>query len=94
VDLVNDGDLRGIRKVVCENCQREEFESVYRFLYENVHRIPAFKKHPHLLEESIVTIANYLYKNTLVADPEINFAACTIELSQSIENFEDSRKRG
>jgi replication factor C small subunit len=79
LDLLEAGDFKTLRKVVCENVQREEFESVYRFLYENLHRVTKFKKQ-ELQDEAIVLIANYLYKNSMVADPEINFAACAIEL--------------
>lgn len=79
LDLLEAGDLKAIRKLVCENVQREEFDSVYRFLYENLHRVPLFKK-SEKLDEAILLIASYLYKNALVADPEINFAACMIEL--------------
>jgi replication factor C small subunit len=78
LDLLETGNLRGVRKIVCENVGREEYEEVYRFLYENLHKAKGFTGEK--LEEAIVLIANYLYKNALVADPEINFAALCIEL--------------
>lgn len=80
LDLIESGDLKALRKLICESVQREEYDSVYRFLYENIHKSKKFSKQEHY-EQAIVTIASYLYKNTIVADPEINFAACAIEMS-------------
>ena len=81
LDLIESGDLRALRKLICANVQKEEYESVYRFLYENIHKAKKFKAQD-AYETAIVTIASYLYKNGAVADPEINFAACCIELDR------------
>jgi len=81
LDLIEAGDLRALRKLICENVQREEYDGVYRFLYENINRAKQFKNND-AYETAIVTIASYLYKNSIVADPEINFAACCIELGK------------
>ena len=81
LELIETGDLRALRKLICENVQKEEYENVYRFLYENIHKSKKFKS-TDAYETAIVTIASYLYKNGSVADPEINFAACAIELDR------------
>lgn len=81
LDLIESGDLRALRKLICENVQREEYDSVYRFLYENIHKSKKFKN-TDAYETAIVTIAAYLHKNSIVGDPEINFAACAIDLDR------------
>jgi replication factor C small subunit len=79
LDLLEAGNLREVRKVVCENVGREEYEEVYRFMYENIQRCKGFDEAK--CESAIVLIADFLYKHALVADPEINFAALCIRLN-------------
>lgn len=81
LDLIEANDLRGFRKVVCENIPKEEYEGIFRFLYENLNKAPSFKKDDKY-EEGIITVASYLHKHALVADTEINMAALCIELGQ------------
>lgn len=81
LDLIDQDDWKGARKVVCANVLPEEWEDVYRFLYDNIHRAPKFKD-TSKWEEAIVAIADHLYKHSLVADPEINAAALFIALGQ------------
>jgi DNA polymerase III delta prime subunit len=81
IDLIEANDLRGFRKIVCEMIPKEEYEGVFRFLYENLHKAPSFKADDKY-EQGIVVIASYLHKHSLVADTEINLAAMCIELGQ------------
>lgn len=81
IDLLEKDDWFAIRKLVCSEVMAEEWEDVYRFLYENLHKSSKFSSQD-TWEEGIVTLANYLYKHSLVADPELNFAACAIQLGQ------------
>lgn len=69
------------RKLLCANVLTEEWESLYRFMYENINRSPKFQQVSNF-EEGIIIIAEHLYKNSIVADPEINFAAMMIRLGQ------------
>jgi len=69
------------RKLVCTSVSPDEWENMYRFLYEHVARAPKFQDGGKW-EESILVIAEHLYKNSIVADPEINAAACFIRLAQ------------
>ena len=66
---------------MCENVVGEEWEEVYRFLYENIEKAPKFKNSSKW-EEAIITIAEHLYKHSISADPEICMAACLIRLGQ------------
>lgn len=74
------GDWTGARELLCANVSSDEWESVYRFLYENLHHSDSFKK-KELWDEAIIIIAEHLYKNSICADPEINMAACLIRIS-------------
>lgn len=81
VDLIESDKWVEARKLICANVTTEEWESVYRFLYENISRSPRFSN-ADKWEEAIVIIAEHLYKNSITADPEINMAACFIKLNQ------------
>lgn len=78
LELVSSGNFKQARKLVCESATREEHEDVYRFLYDNLDKLKISDK-----EAAILTIAEYLYKHSIVADTEINLAACFIELSKA-----------
>lgn len=69
------------RKVVCASVSYDEWENLFRYVYENINSAPKFKD-PGKWDEAIITIADHLYKHTLVADPEINVAAMFIRLGQ------------
>lgn len=69
------------RLLCCENVVAEEWEEVYRFLYENLEKAPKFTD-KNKWESGIVIIADHLYKHGIVADPEINAAAMFIRLTQ------------
>lgn len=81
LDLIEEGKWVECRKLVCGNVSAEEYENVYRFLYENLHRADKFTKYNEKWEEAIIIVSDYLYKHTIVADPEINAAAMFIQLS-------------
>lgn len=69
------------RKIVCENVSPEDWEGLYRFLYEQIHTSPTFAS-SQKWEEAIIIIAEHLYRHTISADPEICMAACFIRLGQ------------
>lgn len=70
-------DFKGARKLVCESATREEHEDVFRFLYTNIDKVKVKD-----CDQAIVTIAEYLYRHSIVADTEINLAALFIELGK------------
>lgn len=74
-------DWFAARKLACDQVAPEEWEDVYRFLYENLHEAPKFSAQDNW-EAGIVIIADHLYKHSIVADPEINAAAMFIRLTQ------------
>ena len=82
LDLIERDKWTQARAVVCDNVLPEEWEDVYRFLYENISRAPKMTDDRTKWEEAIIIIAEHLYKNAVVGDQEINMAACLIRLGQ------------
>jgi DNA polymerase III delta prime subunit len=80
LDLLEAGNLTAIRKLICANVGREEYEEVYQFMYENIHKCKGFDA--DLVESAIVLIAKYLNMHALSASPEITFAGLCIDLKK------------
>lgn len=81
LDLISQDSWVEARKLVCASVVNEEWEEVYRFLYENLHKCPKFSNNDRW-ENGMVIIADHLYRHGIVADPEINAAAMFIRLTQ------------
>lgn len=81
LDLLERDRWAEARTLICNEVSDGEWEDVFRFLYENIEKCPKFQN-KEKWEEGVVTIATYLYKHSLVADPEINVAAMFIQLGQ------------
>jgi replication factor C small subunit len=81
LDLIARDKWLDARLLCCENVVAEEWESVYRFLYENLDEAPKFQD-TNKYEAGLVILADRLYKHGIVADPEINAAAMFIDLSR------------
>lgn len=81
LDLLEEDKWVDIRKLVCEHVAGEEWEDVYRFLYDNLDKTNKFKQQGKW-DEGICIIAEHLFKHSLVADSEINAAAMFIRLGQ------------
>ena len=81
LDLIERDSWFEIRKMLCGQVAAEEWEDVYRFLYENMHKSAKFSNQDKW-EAGIVIVADHLYKHGIVADPEINAAAMFIRLTQ------------
>lgn len=80
LDLVAAGDWQTARQLLCGNVLNDEWEEVYTFMYTNLHRVDNWTSNQK--DQAVVTIAQYLYQHSMVADPEINAAAMFIELSR------------
>lgn len=81
IDLIERDKWVDARKLICASVTSDEWESVYRFLYENISRAPKFQN-TDKWEQAIITIAEGLHNNMISADPEINMASCLIQLGQ------------
>lgn len=80
VKLLKNEKWNSIRGMVADNISIEEYPEMYRIIFDTLPSIPKFSDE-HKLGFAIVTVAKYLYQNTMVADPEICFAACIAELN-------------
>jgi DNA polymerase III delta prime subunit len=81
LELLETDQWLEIRKMLCASVPTEEWDSVYRFLYENLEKSSKFSEQKKW-EQGIVILADHLYRDTMMADREINFAACAIRLCQ------------
>lgn len=59
----------------------KDYSDVYRFLYERVDEYAKGK-----ISAIILVLADYQYKDSLVVDKEINFAACLVELLRTLHS--------
>lgn len=82
LDLLERNKWSEARKMLCTSVSNDEWENVYRFLYENINRVPRFANDREKWEEAILIIAEHLYKHSVCADGEVNMAACIIRLGQ------------
>jgi len=81
LELLEADDWSEIRSIICAQVSNDEIGSVYRFLYENLDKSKRFQAKDKW-EAGQVMIADYLYKDSLVADREINISALFIDLGR------------
>lgn len=80
IELIKNLEFDKMRQTVLSVIPREEYSEVFRVIYNNIES--ALKEHnkANAVGPAYILIANYLYKNSIVADPEINLAALFVEL--------------
>lgn len=78
VELFKAGKISEARKFVCGKVRAEEIEDIYRWLYDNIEIFGDETAQ----DSAILIIKQGLVDHTLVADSEINLAACLIRLSR------------
>ena len=77
--LFKTGNYTKARKLVVSQAQIEEYESVYRYFYQN---LDMFGSDEIIQSEAVLKISKGLINHSLCADAEINLAATMIELSR------------
>lgn len=85
LDLIVAGDLRELRKLVCEQCSGDQFNEIYEFLYRNIQRHPKYANDRNAYENALCILLDGVYKHSLVAIPHLNFEATVIKLNSAIE---------
>lgn len=80
-DSIGNDDWVEARKFAMESISDNEWEDLYRTIYEKLSTIGKFKDEKKW-EEGVVIIAEHLYKHSLVAIPSINGVAMFIRLAQ------------
>ena len=78
VKLFKERKITQARELVCKKARVEEFEDIFRFLYQNLE----FYGSEHNKEEAILVIRKGLVNHAICADAEINLAATMVELSR------------
>lgn len=78
VELFKQGRITEARKLACSSIRPDEYEDFYRFMYRN---LELFGKTDLAQSQALILIRNALVNHTIVADPEINLAACLVEIS-------------
>lgn len=79
IDYLRDKDFRSMRKWVVENLDMDStamFRAVYDILNE--------RAVPESIPQAVLIIAEYSYKNSFVADREINIVAAFVELAANV----------
>lgn len=75
-------DWNAMRGIVASDVADNQVIDLFRLLYNNLSTSPIFLADDMKQEQAIVTIAEYLYRSSTVADQYINFAALLIELKR------------
>lgn len=78
--LIEKGDWIGCRQMLCSSVAGDDWESVYTFLYQNIHRCEQFKVQKNW-DEAIILIADMLDKHSRSCDPEITAVSLITQLS-------------
>lgn len=84
-DMIRADRWDDIRETLCGMISNDDWEDVYRMVYQNLHLSKKLAANKQLWEEAVVIVADHLYKHTMVgmiSDPEINAAAMFIRIKQ------------
>lgn len=71
------------RTLIVGSVTQEEFDDAYKFLYQNLDK---FLETPEKQDEGLLIIRKALVNHALVADGEINLAACMVELGNLVSS--------
>jgi len=80
LDAINEDRWEAARSITTHHVSGEDWDSFYRVLYEQIDKCGKFKEKAKW-EAAIVTISEHLYRDSHVADREINAIAMLIKLS-------------
>lgn len=78
VELFKQGRVREARRLLCSQIRSDEIEIFFRWMYDN---LEIWGESDDIQDKAIVIIRNAIVNHSMVADAEINLAACLIELS-------------
>ena len=77
VAMFQNGDIKAAREYIIEHADSEQYEKVYRKMYENLHW---FGEDEMKQARALLAIRTGLVNHAIVVDPEINLAATMVEL--------------
>jgi replication factor C small subunit len=79
VDLFKHGKILEARKLLCNQVRPEEMDELFRWMYDN---LELWSTTQDGQDQAVLIIAKSLRNIPMVADQEINLAACLVELCQ------------
>ena len=82
IELFKSGKMTEARKLIIASARPEEYTDMYRFMYQNLN---LWTDDEMKQKKLLLIIAKGLRNHSLVADPEINIAACLVELEMEID---------
>ena len=77
IALFREGKIAEARKLICQKASIDEYEDIYRHMYEN---LQYWGDNQDVQKQAVIVIRNALVNHGVIADAEINLAACCIEL--------------
>jgi len=77
IALFRAGKIAEARKLICKQASVDEYEEIYRHLYEN---LQYWGDETDIQKQAVIIIRNALVNHVAIADAEINLSACCIEL--------------
>jgi replication factor C small subunit len=77
IALFRNGKIAEARKLICNKASLDEYEEIYRHLYEN---LAYWGEDTEIQKQAVIIIRNALVNHVAIADAEINLSACCIEL--------------
>ena len=77
IALFREGKIAEARKLICKQASIDEYEEIYRHLYEN---LQYWGDDTDIQKQAVIIIRNALVNHVAIADAEINLSACCIEL--------------
>jgi replication factor C small subunit len=77
IALFRAGEIEKARKLVCQKASVDEYEEIYRHMYENLEYWGDDKE---IQKQAVIIIRNALVNHVAIADAEINLSACLVEL--------------
>ena len=79
VELFKKGNIKAARKLLCASARPEEYEDIYRWMYDN---LDLFGANDDTKDQALLIIKQGLVDHTLIADPEINLSAVLVKLAR------------
>jgi replication factor C small subunit len=82
VEMIEGDNYNGIRQAMSAVVSDDEWDEVYRFMYDNLHELGKFKDDFDRWSQGIIIISDHLFRHSQVADPEINAASMFLRLGK------------
>jgi replication factor C small subunit len=77
IALFREGKITEARKLICKQASIDEYEAIYRHMYEN---LDYWGEDSETQKRAVLVIRNALINHSAIADAEINLSACCVEL--------------